>query len=219
MILKAENINKSYKKYKCKVQVIKDFSLNLERGEMLAIMGESGAGKSTVLNILGGITKADSGKIFFDENEINIQDKKELNLYRKQHMGFIVQDFALIKDRDVFENIELPLKIRKIGMTDRKKIVMAALREVGLEGEEKSYPIMLSGGEQQRVAIARALAIKPDIILADEPTGALDEDNTRNILELLRKLCNKGKSVIIVTHDKEVAAFCDRIIRITKGGR
>lgn len=214
MVLELKNISKTYKKHGRMIEVINDFCFEMDRGEMVALMGESGAGKSTLLNIVGGLTHADSGKMIFDGDEVALDSKKQLHLYRKKHVGFIVQDFALIKDRTVYENIELPLKIRKIPSPIRRVIIKDVLEEVGLDKEEKSYPCMMSGGEQQRVAIARALAIEPDLILADEPTGSLDEDNTIVIMNLLRRLCKKKKAVLLVTHSKDVAKMCDRIIRL-----
>ncbi len=219
MVLELRNIRKTYKKHGRRIEVIKDFNLDLERGEMVALMGESGVGKSTVLNIIGGLVKADSGEMLFDGEKIDMTSKKALNLYRKEYVGFIVQDFALIKDRSVYENIELPLKIRKKPLKERDKIIKGVLTEMGLADEEKSYPSMMSGGEQQRVAIARALAIEPDLILADEPTGSLDEDNSEIIISLMRGLCKRKKAVLIATHSKEVASRCDRIIRLTKEKR
>lgn len=216
MVLELNNISKTYKKHGRRIEAVHNFDLALKRGEMVAIMGESGAGKSTLLNIIGGLTKADSGKMLFEGEEVSLASQKELNQYRKKHVGFIVQDFALIKDRTVFENVEFPLRIRKVPAPLLKAIIDDVLQEVGLLEEEKTYPSMMSGGEQQRVAIARALAIEPDIILADEPTGSLDEDNTAVILGLLRKLCNKNKAVLLVTHSKEVAAMCDRVIFLKK---
>ncbi len=216
MVLELRNIRKTYKKHRRRIEVIKDFNLEVRRGEMVALMGESGVGKSTILNIIGGLVKADSGEMLFDGEMIDMTSQKALNLYRREHVGFIVQDFALIKDRSVYENIELPLKIRKKLPGERNEIIKSVLSEVGLSNEEKSYPSMMSGGEQQRVAIARALAIEPDLILADEPTGSLDEDNAEIIISLMRGLCKKNKAVLIVTHSKEVANRCDRIIRLTK---
>ena len=216
MVLELRNIRKTYKKHRRRIEVIKDFNLEVRRGEMVALMGESGVGKSTILNIIGGLVKADSGEMLFDGEMIDMTSQKALNLYRREHVGFIVQDFALIKDRSVYENIELPLKIRKKLPGERNEIIKSVLSEVGLSTEEKSYPSMMSGGEQQRVAIARALAIEPDLILADEPTGSLDEDNAEIIISLMRGLCKKNKAVLIVTHSKEVANRCDRIIRLTK---
>ena len=150
MVLELRNIRKTYKKHRRRIEVIKDFNLEVRRGEMVALMGESGVGKSTILNIIGGLVKADSGEMLFDGEMIDMTSQKALNLYRREHVGFIVQDFALIKDRSVYENIELPLKIRKKLPGERNKIIKSVLSEVGLSNEEKSYPLMMSGGEQQR---------------------------------------------------------------------
>ena len=219
MLIELKGIIKAYKIHGRKVDVLSDFYFSADRGEMVAVTGESGSGKSTILNIIGGTLSADAGNILYDSERLNIKSKKDMDIYRKKHIGFIVQDFALIADRDVMENIEIPLRIRKVKKHDREKIVAHVLKEVGLEDEEKTYPCMMSGGEQQRVAIARALAVNPDIILADEPTGSLDRDNADNILNLLRTLCKNGKTVIIVTHDKEVAEKCDRIVHIERRRR
>ena len=219
MLLELIDIHKSFKIHGRKTEILSGISFSAEKGEMIAIMGESGAGKSTLLNIAGGILRADSGKLKYDSDEINIASKKELDSYRREHIGFIVQDFALISDRDVEENIAIPLRIRKINRSQRSIKISQALTEVGLNGEEKTYPCMMSGGEQQRVAIARALATDPDIILADEPTGSLDSENADNVLNLLRMVCEKGKTVIIVTHDKEVASKCNRIVKIERRRR
>jgi len=217
MLLELKDIKKSYSTGKKEIQVLKGFSLKVNKGEIIAIMGKSGCGKSTLLNIIGCILSFESGEYLYNNIIINTRNTRESNLFRKEHLGFVVQDFALLNDKNVFHNVELPLLVRKIPKEERRNEVFTYLAKVGMEEMYDHYPNQLSGGEQQRVAIARALISNPDILLADEPTGSLDEENTKIILNLLRNIANSGTSVIIVTHDNDVSSYCDRIIKINNG--
>lgn len=197
--------------------ILKDLDLNIKEGDSIAITGRSGSGKTTLLNIIGGLTKFDSGKLIFEnENlaEFNIDDLSE---YRKNNIGFITQNFNLLDDRNVFENIALPLYYDDIDKKEIKKRVKVALKKVNMEKFIYSQINNLSGGEKQRVAIARAIIKDPKIILADEPTGALDEETENEILYIFDNLKKYGATLIIVTHDYNVANHCDRIYNLKDG--
>lgn len=217
MLLELNHIKKSYHTGKKPNVVLNGLSLRVDKGEMLAVMGKSGCGKSTLLNILGCITTMDEGEYLYQDTPINTTNLKEANSFRKEHLAFIVQDFALLNDKTVFHNVELPLLVRKLPREARREQVLKHLLMVGMEDKLDQFPNQLSGGEQQRIAIARALVSKPDLLLADEPTGSLDEENTTVILKMLRNISELGTTVILVTHDKEVADYCSRCIRISNG--
>ncbi len=217
MLLQLKDINKTYKTKIGENLVLDKLNLSVKKGEVLAIMGKSGCGKSTLLNIIGGITQPTKGDFIFEAEKLNMCNKKEMNNFRKQHLSFIIQDFALIKEKTVFQNVELPLLVRKIPRKERKIKVMEYLHKLGMEEKVFMYPNQLSGGEQQRVAIARALISNPDILLADEPTGSLDDENTTIILDILHAIALEGMTIIIVTHDIEVAKRCDRCVKIIQG--
>lgn len=217
MLLQLKDINKTYKTKIGENLVLDKLNLSVKKGEVLAIMGKSGCGKSTLLNIIGGITQPTKGDFIFEAEKLNMCYKKEMNDFRKQHLSFILQDFALIKEKTVFQNVELPLLVRKIPRKERKIKVMEYLHKLGMEEKVFMYPNQLSGGEQQRVAIARALISNPDILLADEPTGSLDDENTTIILDILHAIALEGMTIIIVTHDIEVAKRCDRCVKIIQG--
>lgn len=217
MLLQLKDINKIYKTKLGENLVLEKLNLSVKKGEVLAIMGKSGCGKSTLLNIIGGITQPTNGEFIYENEKLNMYNKKEMNEFRKHHLSFIVQDFALIKEKTVFQNVELPLLVRKISRNERKIKVMEYLHKLGMEEKVFMYPNQLSGGEQQRVAIARALISDPDILLADEPTGSLDDENTTIILDILHAIALEGMTIIIVTHDIEVAKRCDRCVKIIQG--
>lgn len=216
-MIELTGIEKHFKEKNRMVTALSNVSLSLAEGEMVAIAGESGSGKSTLLNILGGMLSADRGTYFYCGKQLNVCDLRKMEAFRREKTGIIVQNFALIPFYTVYENIELPLRERKVPKKERKEKVLRSLREIGLTGAENAYPDQLSGGEQQRVAICRAMIGKPALLLADEPTGSLDEENEKNILRHLRSLTETGTTVVIATHSKEVMACCDRTLWLRKG--
>ncbi|MDC2944169.1 ABC transporter ATP-binding protein [Bacillus thuringiensis] len=195
---------------------LKDINLTIEEGEMIAIMGPSGSGKSTLLNIIGLIDSPSAGKYFLDGMDTNTL-KSNYHKYRNTEVGLVFQNFSLLDDYTVVENVMLPLVYRRISHKKRMKISKEMLKMVGLERHINKYPYELSGGEQQRTAIARALAQDTKIILADEPTGALDQENGKKIMSILKEINKQGKTVLVVTHDQKVAAYCQRTIRLLDG--
>lgn len=195
---------------------LKDINLTIEKGEMIAIMGPSGSGKSTLLNIIGLIDSPSAGKYFLDGMDTSTL-KSNYHKYRNMEVGFVFQNFSLLDDYTVVENVMLPLVYRRISHKKRMKISKEMLKMVGLERHINKYPYELSGGEQQRTAIARALAQDTKIILADEPTGALDQENGKKIMSILKEVNKQGKTVLVVTHDQKVAAYCQRTIRLLDG--
>ena len=210
-MIKLEHVDKYYGSF----HVLKDISFEVGKGEFLSIVGRSGSRKSTLLNIIGGMDKAESGKVIVDNEDISSYSDDKLTLYRRRKVGFIFQFFNLLPNITVFENISMPLILNNI--MDEEK-VKNFIKLVGLEGKEKSFPFQLSGGEQQRVAIARALIHSPEIILADEPTGSLDSETGAMIMELICGLMrNLGKTIIIVTHESYIAQYAGRIITIKDG--
>ncbi len=210
-------VKKLSKLYGEKTRALEDVSFDIKNGEFVGIMGKSGCGKTTLLNIIAGITDATDGCVIFEENDITEYNEKQLLEYRRNNIGIILQDFALLNERTVLENIELPLKLRKMPLKERRKIGIELIKSIGLDGKERKLVVELSGGEKQRVAIARALSTNPKIILADEPTGSLDEENAEIVTGLLRNVANQGRIVIMVTHDRNVAEKCDRIIGMYEG--
>lgn len=219
-IIKMQNIKKDYVVDKKNINIINNINLNIKDGEMIAIMGKSGSGKSTLLNILACIDKPTDGSYILDNIDILKCKKKELAKIRSSKIGIVFQNFNLIPDYTVFDNIKLALLYKahhnKIKI-DFKKVILDHLKMVGLEDKYNKYPSQLSGGEQQRVAIARTLATDPLVILADEPTGALDKKNTTEILKILKNINSKGKTIILVTHDENVAEFCNRTLILEDG--
>ena len=216
-MIKLENVVKIYGKNESKTVALDGISLEINDGEMLAIMGASGSGKSTMLNIIGAMDELTEGKYFYDDVEVNTLKGSKLPKFRKENVSFVFQNFALMNDYTVYENVELPLLTKKISKKARKKIVMEQLDVMGIKDLAKKFPTKISGGQQQRCAIARALASGNQLILADEPTGALDKKTGEDIMEAFRKMNELGKTVIIITHDENVAEKCDRVIRISDG--
>ena len=180
-------------------------------------MGASGSGKTTLLNVLGGMDRMDDGEYLFKGERIDQMNNKKLDVFRSKKIGFVFQQFMLLPDYTVFENVEIPLRAQNVKKSKRRHLIMDLLKELGMEGYEKKYPKQLSGGQQQRCAIARALVTKPDLILADEPTGALDRKTGQEIMNLLKKLNKQGKTVVIVTHDPTIAEQTNRVIMVEDG--
>ena len=215
-IVRVENLSKTYGSGENLVRAIDDINLKIEKGEFIAIVGPSGSGKSTLLHLLGGVDNPSSGKIFIDGNDISKYTSKELALFRRRKVGLIYQFYNLIPNLTVRHNIELPLKL------DKRKINEEALldivRKLGIENKLDSFPSELSGGQQQRVAIARSLIYSPSLVLADEPTGNLDRENSREIIEILKYFNRTLKQTIfVITHDESIALEAERVITIVDG--
>ena len=212
------HINKYYKNDEESLHVLKDVNLHIEQGEMVAVMGPSGSGKSTLINLLGFIDRKFEGTYLFEGESLVGTNDDRLSKVRNQTVGFVFQNFSLIENNTVYENVELPLLYGGYNFSQTKEKVMAALKRVGLEGKEDNYPKQLSGGQQQRVAIARSIINNPKFIIADEPTGALDTHTSTEIMELFAELNEKdGATIILVTHDPEVVPYCHRLIKIRDG--
>lgn len=212
-MIKLSKLTKEYSKpHKI---ILDEVSLTIDDNEFVAIMGKSGAGKSTLLNILGCIDYASSGEYQYDDTIVSNLSKKEIHLFRKKHFSYVFQNFELIPQYTVYENVELPLLARNIN--NKKEKVLKALEDVGILEHKRKKINKLSGGEQQRCAIARAIVADTDIILADEPTGSLDEQTSSEIMTLLKELYKQGKTIIIVTHDVDIANQCERCITIKDG--
>ncbi|MGN9133855.1 ABC transporter ATP-binding protein [Clostridium sp. HCP1S3_B4] len=216
-MIELKNVIKTYGNGEAKVHALNNINIKIERGEFVAIVGPSGSGKSTLLNILGGIDTLSSGTYYLNSKEISSLSSKNMAHLRNDEFGFILQYFGLINDYTVYENVALPLKYSKKKIKNKKELVREMLRKLSIENKENSYPTELSGGQCQRVAIARALINNPNIILADEPTGALDKKTGIQIMEILKQLNEEGKTVIIVSHDENIYSKCNRIIRIEDG--
>ena len=216
-LIKLTNIEKTYGTGNNKVVALKDINLEINKGELIAIIGASGSGKSTLLNLLGVLDVKSSGEYFLEGRNITDLNTSELAKLRNKYFGFVVQNFSLINDYTVFQNIQIPLEYRKVKFKERKEIIDKLLVKLGLEEKKNKTPKELSGGQCQRVAIARALSNSPEVILADEPTGSLDQKTGQDIIDNLISLNNEGKTVIIVTHDPSIAAKCNRIIKIEDG--
>lgn len=217
-MIRIENIHKYYNTSQSPLHILKGVDLTVNRGEMVSIMGTSGSGKSTLLNILGILDRYDAGNYFFNGCLLKGLTEKEAATYRNKHIGFIFQSFNLIQYKNAMENVALPLYYQKVNERDRNMIALSFLEQLGLKEWWHHKPSELSGGQQQRVAIARALVNNPKLILADEPTGALDSVVSYEIINLLRKInIEKGITMIIVTHDLGIATLTDRIVKIKDG--
>ncbi|MFB8426049.1 ABC transporter ATP-binding protein [Priestia megaterium] len=217
MLISLEKINKQYTVGDEVVKALDNVSLEIEKGEFLAIVGPSGSGKSTLMNILGCLDIPTSGKYILDGITIEKAKENELSTIRNQKIGFIFQNFNLLTKLSAIENVELPLIYRGVKQGERRKVATESLEKVGLGDRVHHLPTKLSGGQQQRVAIARALAGNPPILLADEPTGALDSKTSKAIMELLKELNKQGHTIIIITHDLDVANQAKRVVQIKDG--
>ena len=214
-IIELQVICKSFSVGKRTAKVLKGIDLSINNGEMTAIMGASGFGKSTLLNIIGCLDVAESGEYWLKGKKVTGKSQKEMARIRNEIFGYVIQDFALIRDDTVLENIRIPLDYSKKKI-DKLRIDQL-LKSLGLKKLQKMRVSLLSGGEQQRTAIARALVNDPEILLADEPTGALDSKTGQEVMNILREICNKGKTIVIVTHDEKIARQCDRILCMKDG--
>ena len=216
--LRIHNLTKTYREGRTQRVVLREASATFRRGESVAIVGKSGSGKSTLLNLISGIDRPDSGGIFLDAQELTRLDERSRTLFRRRKVGFIFQFFNLIPTLKVGENVTLPLELNGVPRQRAIRRAQALLAEVGLAGRWEAFPESLSGGEQQRVAIARALVHEPLLILADEPTGNLDEESSAHILHLLTRLTRENRATLLmVTHNPEVAASADRTLRLHQG--
>ena len=216
-IIVVENLNKVYKMGDVDVHALRGITLTIKKGEFISVMGPSGSGKSTFMNILGCLDKPTSGRYLLEGNDISSLDKDELANIRNKKIGFVFQNFNLLSRSTAIENVELPLIYNGISSDKRSKLAKEALFMLGLDGREKHYPTQLSGGEQQRVAIARAIINKPSIILADEPTGNLDSNTSIELMEIFKRLNNDGKTIIMITHETDIAAYAERVVMFRDG--
>lgn len=216
-MIKLIHVKKDYTEGGVVTNALKDINLEVKDGEFVAIMGASGSGKSTLLHILGGMDKLTGGEYFYNDEAVHDMSMGRLNIFRRDHVSFVFQNAALMKYYTVAENIEMPLLSMNVGKKERKKIIDEKMEAVGIAHLAKKLPIHISGGEQTRTAIARALAGDNELLLADEPTGALDQTTGKEIMEVFKKVHEMGKTIILITHDPNVAAYADRIIRIEDG--
>lgn len=216
-MIKTENLSMLFTTEDVQTKALNEVSLEIKKGEFVAIMGPSGCGKSTLLNILGTLDSSTSGKYFFDGKEIDKMSESRLTSFRKGNIGFVFQNFNLIDELTVYENVELPLVYLNSKKSERKKKVMEVLERMNIAHRAGHFPQQLSGGQQQRVAIARAVVTDCPLILADEPTGNLDSTNGLEVMELLSELNRQGTTVVIVTHSQRDAKFAHRVIHLLDG--
>ena len=217
-LIELRNVYKIYSEgLESEVRALDGVSLEVERGEFVAVVGQSGSGKSTMMNVLGCLDIPTRGDYFLDGVDVRELSDKELSRIRNKQIGFIFQQYNLIQNLTVLENVELPLIYQGIDPIDRRELAMQALARVGLADRAQHKPTQMSGGQQQRVAIARAISTRPPIIMADEPTGALDSRTGHEVLGFLQQLNKEGSTVILITHDNGIAATARRIVRIADG--
>lgn len=216
-IISISDVKKSYQMGPEEVQILKGVHLDIQQGDFVAIIGPSGSGKSTLMNVIGCLDTPSSGSYMLDGVEVSQLSDNKLADIRNRKIGFIFQSFHLLPKLTAIENVELPLIYRGLGAKERHEMAVQALRQVGLEDRMGHRPSELSGGQQQRVAIARALAAHPPILLADEPTGALDTKTGQEVMELIKKLNHEGHTIVLITHDMEVAAHAKRVVFMNDG--
>ena len=218
MLIDIRNLYKIYNEGKeSEVRALDGVSLRIDRGEFVAIVGQSGSGKSTMMNVLGCLDIPTYGEYYLEGTDIGSLTDKQLARIRNREIGFIFQGYNLIQELDALENVTLPLIYRGVSVFDREDIAMAALAKVGMDDRAHHRPSEMSGGQQQRVAIARAIAASPPIIMADEPTGALDSKTGKHVLEILRDLYRGGTTILLITHDDGIAATARRVVRLSDG--
>lgn len=216
-LIRVQDMCKIYNPGENEVRALDHVNLEINRGEFVAIIGHSGSGKSTLMNMLGCLDVPTSGTYYLNGRDVSTMKDNQLSEIRNQEIGFIFQGFNLIANLNAIENVELPLIYRGIGKGERHRLAKEALTKVGLAKRMDHKPSEMSGGQQQRVAIARAIAAEPPVILADEPTGNLDSASTREIMEILKGLHDAGRSVILITHDNDIADQAKRVVRILDG--
>ena len=216
-MISIKNLHKSYKMGTNSLHVLKGIDLKINKGELVAIMGSSGSGKSTLLNILGMLDNADNGSYHLDDVLIENLDEKKAAKYRNRFLGFVFQSFNLINYKNALENVALPLYYQGLSRKERQKQALEYLDNVSLKPWATHLPSELSGGQKQRVAIARAMASRPKVLLADEPTGALDSTTSYEIMGLIQKINSEGKTILVVTHEDDIAKMCKRIVKLKDG--
>ena len=217
MILELKGIYKNYQQGKMEVPVLKNINFSMEEGEYVAIMGPSGSGKTTLMNIIGCLDQATAGTFFLDGQDISKCSENEMSDIRLHKLGFVFQSFHLLPRQSAVANVELPLNYAKVPKRERRERALKALDRVGLADRVNFRPNQLSGGQMQRVAIARAMVNNPRLLLADEPTGALDSKSGRQVMELFQRLNEEGVSVLMITHDAEIASHAKRVVTIRDG--
>ncbi|TDQ32261.1 ABC transporter ATP-binding protein [Zeaxanthinibacter enoshimensis] len=216
-MIEIKDLHKSYKMGSNSLHVLKGINFKAEDGELVAIMGSSGSGKSTLLNILGMLDEADSGEYVLDGIPIKNLNETKAAKYRNKFLGFVFQSFNLINYKNAMENVSLPLYYQGMGRKERNEKAMKYLEQVGLKQWATHLPNELSGGQKQRVAIARAMAAEPKLLLADEPTGALDSTTSYEVMDLIQKINDAGNTILVVTHEEDIAHMCKRIIHLKDG--
>ena len=216
-MIEIKNLHKSYKIGKNSLHVLKGINISIAEGELVAIMGSSGSGKSTLLNILGMLDVADEGDYILDNVHIIDLDETKAAKYRNKFLGFIFQSFNLINYKTALENVALPLYYQKVARKERNDKALQYLQKVGLADWAEHLPSELSGGQKQRIAIARALAASPKVLLADEPTGALDSTTSYEVMQLIQEINDEGKTILVVTHEDDIAQMCKRIVQLKDG--
>lgn len=216
-MIEIKDLHKSYKMGSNSLHVLKGINFKAESGELVAIMGSSGSGKSTLLNILGMLDEADSGEYTLDGVPIKNLSETKAAQYRNKFLGFVFQSFNLINYKNALENVALPLYYQRIPRKERQEKAMHYLEKVGLKEWAEHLPSELSGGQKQRVAIARAMAAEPKVLLADEPTGALDSTTSYEVMDLIQKINDEGNTILVVTHEEDIANMCKRVVRLKDG--
>jgi putative ABC transport system ATP-binding protein len=216
-MIRIENLHKSYPMGNRSLHVLKGLDFNVEEGELVAIMGSSGSGKSTLLNILGMLDNYDEGSYTLGDVLIKKMDETKAAKYRNKFLGFVFQSFNLINYKNALENVVLPLYYQGVSRKEREEKALKYLNDVGLKEWANHLPTELSGGQKQRVAIARAMVSEPKLLLADEPTGALDSKTSKEVMDLIQKINKAGKTILVVTHEEDIAQMCSRIVRLKDG--
>ena len=216
-VIDVRQASKVYELGQIRVRALREVSLRIERGDFVAIMGSSGSGKSTLMNILGCLDVATSGRYLIDGTDVSHMDEDELSDLRNRKIGFVFQSFNLVARTSAIANVELPLAYGGTNRADRRRRARAALAAVGMANREQHQPSELSGGQQQRVAVARALVTNPSLILADEPTGNLDSHSTEDVLRIFARLNHEGRTVVLITHEPDVAAQTKRVVTLSDG--
>jgi putative ABC transport system ATP-binding protein len=216
-MIEIKNLHKSYKMGSNTLHVLKGINFSVEEGELVAIMGSSGSGKSTLLNILGMLDELDEGSYILDGVPIKNLNETKAAQYRNKFLGFVFQSFNLINYKNALENVALPLYYQKVGRKERQEKALKYLEQVGLKEWATHLPSELSGGQKQRVAIARAMAAEPKVLLADEPTGALDSKTSYEVMDLIQKINDAGNTILVVTHEPDIAHMCKRIVHLKDG--
>lgn len=216
-MIEIKDLHKSYKMGANSLHVLKGINFSVEEGELVAIMGSSGSGKSTLLNILGMLDELDEGSYTLDNVAIKDLNETKAAQYRNKFLGFIFQSFNLINYKSALENVALPLYYQRVGRKERQEKALKYLEQVGLKEWATHLPSELSGGQKQRVAIARAMAAEPKVLLADEPTGALDSTTSYEVMDLIQKINDAGNTILVVTHEEDIAHMCKRIVHLKDG--